>query len=82
MPGNPTGEDVDAQRAVVEELIARADPLTRRELFDILRKRNSEAAITAALDSLLAIGVAVADGETVEASAALNRLDEIGLIAV
>jgi len=82
MPGQITDAEVDAQRLVVEELLARNDPLTRTELFDILRKRGSVEAMTAALDALLAVGIAVAEGETVEASPAVSRLDEIGLIAV
>jgi len=84
MPGKRTGRDSDAdvERQVVAEMVARNDPTTRNELTEAVGERFEAGRVTDAIDALLAVGVLVADGEMVEPSRALSRLDEIGLIPI
>ena len=77
-----TSPDADVERQVVAESIARNDPLTRDELTDLVSERFEAHRVSEAIDSLVAVGVLVAEGPHVEASPALSRLDEIGLIPV
>ncbi|HXP37472.1 MAG TPA: hypothetical protein VN817_06885 [Solirubrobacteraceae bacterium] len=84
MPGNGTGDDpdADAERAVVAEAVARRDPLTRAKLVELVSERFEPDRAEAAIDALIAVAVLVAEGENVNASPALVRLDEIGLIPI
>jgi hypothetical protein len=84
MQGNGTGDDpdADAERTVVAEAVARRDPLTRVELVKLVSERFEAERASAAIDALIEVGVLTAEGENVNASPALVRLDEIGLIPI
>jgi hypothetical protein len=80
MPGNPTG-DADVERAVVAEVIARDKGIERAALIDRVSARFERPRIESAIDALSESGVVVGH-DAIEPSAALARLDEIGMIAI
>jgi hypothetical protein len=77
-----TSPDADVERQVVAESIARNDPITRDELTRLVSERFDAGRTSASIDALITVGVLVAEGEHVEPSPALSRLDEIGLIPI
>lgn len=74
-------DDSAVQAKVVLQLLGRAAAYPRADLFAALEGIASEQ-VTAALDSLAGAGVVRLEGGGVRATEAVQRLDELGLIAV
>ncbi len=74
-------DDNAVQATVVLQLLGRAGAYPRAELYAALKDIAAER-ITAALDSLSAAGVVQLDARRVGATEAVQRLDDLGLIAV
>ncbi|HXP28684.1 MAG TPA: hypothetical protein VN804_02940 [Solirubrobacteraceae bacterium] len=74
-------DDNAVQAAVVLQLLGRVAAYPRANLTVALAT-YAEDRIRAALDSLAAAGIVRFDGESVSATDALTRLDQLGLIAV
>lgn len=77
------GENIDsqAQSAVVLEVLQRPDGVPTTEVVGAIADVAQER-VTAAVDSLSAVGVIRRDGDRLYASAALNRLDAIGMVPI
>jgi hypothetical protein len=77
------GENIDAQvqAAIALEVIQRAEGVAVSELLGTISDVERER-VTAAVDRLHAVGVIRKEGDTVYATDALNRIDEIGLICI
>ncbi len=79
MPDDPTV----AERAVVVQLIERTSPTKAAELYAVIRGGLTPSDIDAAVDSLAEAGVLRQDPASgLRASAALQHLDRLGLIAI
>lgn len=82
MPRENTDElQARAQSAVVIELLGRTEALTRSELYRAITNTD-DSTIDKAVLSLASVGVLRVERNGLWASDALNRLDDIGLIAV
>jgi hypothetical protein len=77
------GENIDsqAQCAVVLEVLHRPDGVPMTQLFGTITDVADERVTTAA-DSLHEVGVIRRDGDTLYPTAALDRLDTIGMVCV
>ena len=74
-------DDIAVQATVVLQLLGRAGAYPRSELYADLRDIAADRT-TAALDSLVDAGVVRVEGGGVQATEAVQRLDELGLIAI
>jgi len=74
-------EDTKAQEAVVLELLDRVDGVVIEDLCGAVREVSSER-VSVAVASLVAAGVARIDGDLIFPTAALERLDALGLIHI
>jgi len=79
MPADPT--DVAAETAVVMQLLNRADGCLTADLHGELKEFAADR-IAAAVESLATAGVLRRDGGRIYATAALQRLDGLGMIAI
>lgn len=82
MPGQNTRPvDTLAESAIVLQLLSRTAACSRAQLYaDLGDIGNTRVDI--AIESLASVGIVIARTQTVIASAALQRLDALGLIAV
>lgn len=74
-------DDSAVQAAVVLQLLGRAGAYPRADLFAALEGIAPER-VTDALSSLVSAGVVQLDTGGVRATTAVQRLDELGLIAI
>jgi hypothetical protein len=74
-------DDIAVQAAVVLQLLGRAGAYPRDELYAALRDTPADRT-TAAVDSLIDAGVVQIETGGVRATEAVQRLDELGLIAI
>jgi hypothetical protein len=74
-------DDIAVQATVVLQLLGRAGAYPRADLLAAIEGVPTER-IQAALDSLDTAGVVQLDAAGVRATEAVQRLDELGLIAV
>jgi hypothetical protein len=74
-------DDNAVQAAVILQLLGRVAAYPRADLFAAL-SQYADDGLAAALDSLAAAGVVQLEDAGVRATDTLQRLDELGLIAV
>jgi hypothetical protein len=74
-------DDIAVQATVVLQLLGRAGAYPRDKLYAALRDIPADRT-TAALDSLVDAGVLQLEADGVRATEAVQRLDELGLIAI
>ncbi len=81
MPAETTEElDVRTQHAVVLELLSRSHALGISELYSAIQLDSSQ--IDSAVQSLADAGVLLVERDQLQATAALRRIDALGMISV